>query len=259
MNKSMIFQRPYYFSFFLSLPFEHLSLNVMEGKQKLKLCSRRIFPFLLFFLSKFNVCHGQKETYAPVSAPISDSLISREMAFFTIAGTLQNKPNSELGIIMQKIPLTYSDGVFITFAEGDWIATKWRITISTESLDISKHKITYSDKQDSNIMAIDDQSFFGVSNSLPRSKVKEIGFFYFKGYHTLPESAFDGIFEPSIYYCLSKKDRKKPQNYFKAYRSEDNKRLYIYMLNGEGKDRYEVTWVMNNLEYYGRYINKVPN
>jgi hypothetical protein len=25
-----------------------------------------------------------------------------------------------------------------------------------------------------------------------------------------------------------------------------------------GKDRYEVTWVVNGFDYYNRYINKVP-
>ncbi|WP_315823560.1 hypothetical protein [Paraflavitalea speifideaquila] len=30
----------------------------------------------------------------------------------------------------------------------------------------------------------------------------------------------------------------------KAFRSADKQRVYIYMVNGEGRDRYEVTWVI---------------
>jgi hypothetical protein len=221
----------------------------------------RVFIFTFsgifsFFLSPQSICFGQNEMHPPVLIPMIDSLIHRDLAYFTIAGASRNKHYAT--IKMQEIPLYYSDSAYITFDNGNWVYTEWEIDIYTESFDISKHKITYRDKQDSTITAIDDLPFWGVSRSLPRSKVKAIGFFYHKGHHTLPESAFDGIFEPSIYYCLSKKDRKKPQNYFKAYRSEDNMRLYIYMLNGVGKDRYEVTWVMNGHDYYNRFINKVP-
>jgi hypothetical protein len=34
--------------------------------------------------------------------------------------------------------------------------------------------------------------------------------------------------------------------------------MYIYMLGGSGKDRYEVTWVMNGHDYFGWFINWVP-
>ena len=34
--------------------------------------------------------------------------------------------------------------------------------------------------------------------------------------------------------------------------------MYTYMLGGREKDPYEVTWVMNGHDYYGRFINLVP-
>lgn len=234
-----------------------LFLNNRVFKRINRLTYSLLFSFLfkfLLFLCSAQISHGQKMANTNIKRvdQISDSLVKREMAYFTITGIASN-------IKLKEIELFYSHDAGVSLRKSNCYGIKRLIHIDYEYFDTSKHKITYgSDGDDSVIMAIDDNPFWGVSNSLPHRKVKSITFFQVKARHSLPESAFNGIFEPSIYYCTTKKDRKKHQNYFKAYLSEDNRRMYIYMLNGKGKDRYEVTWIINELEYYGRYINKVP-
>jgi hypothetical protein len=219
----------------------------------------RVFIFTFsgifsFFLSPQSICFGQKEYHA--KSIINDSIVHREMDYFTIAGASQNKDNSDMGIILKEIPLTYSGDSVVVFEKADWYSVHWAFYISFEPFDILNHSITYS--KDSIILAIDDHSCYGISNRLPKRQVSRIDFFHEKYRVRIPENAFDGIYEVPIYYCKTKKDRKKPQHFFKAYLSNDKRRKYLYMLNGEGKDRYEVTWVMDGYDYYGRFINKVP-
>jgi hypothetical protein len=218
------------------------------------------FLVILLLLCSVQISYGQKTTDTNIErvGSISDSLVKREMAYFTITDTLDKENKGGSSVKLKKIELFYSHDAGVSLKKGNWYGIHRLIHIDFEYFDPSKHKITYRDGEDSIILAIDDMLFWGISNSLPRRKVKSITFFHVKARHCLPDSAFDGIFEPPIYYCTTKKDRKKYQNYFKAYLSEDGWRMYIYMLNGKGKDRYEVTWIINGLDYYGRSINKVP-
>ena len=229
----------------------------MSFKSAFTIMREFIFGFsgiFSFFLSSQSICFGQKEHHA--KSIINDSIVHREMDYFTIAGASGNKDYSDMGIILKEIPLIHSDDSEVVFEKADWYSVHWAFYISFEPFDTLNHSITYG--KDSIILAIDDHACYGISNRLPKRQVHRIDFFHEKYRVKLPENAFDGIYEVPIYYCKTKKDRKKPQHYFKAYLSNDNRRKYLYMLNGEGKDRYEVTWVMNGYDYYGRFINKIP-
>jgi hypothetical protein len=220
------------------------------------LANLRFFRLIiLLLLCSKQICYSQKKVYI---TPISDSLVKSEMAYFTITGASSRDNKDRLGVKLKEIRLTRSGGSFITLEKWNWYAIHRLVRITLERFEVSKHKISFNNEKDSAISSIDDKPFWGTSYGLPQRKVKSINFIHVKMMVELPESAFDGIYEPTIYYCRTKADRKKHQNYFKAYLSEDNLRMYIYMLNGKGKDRYEVTWVVNGFDYYNRYINKVP-
>lgn len=200
--------------------------------------------------------YGQK---AHFSTPlVSDSLVKREMALFTVADACNRQRSERLGVRLKNIGLYHADDSSASLEKGNWVAIHRLIHIRFEPFDTSKHRVIFSTGGDSCILRIDDAPFWGVSRGFPQRKVKEIFFFHVNARRVLPSSAFDGIFEPPVYYCKTKKDRAKYQPYFKAYLSEDNWRMYIYMMNGKGKDRYEVTWVMNGFDYFGRFINKIP-
>jgi hypothetical protein len=82
-----------------------------------------------------------------------------------------------------------------------------------------------------------------------------IGNPYFPG--ALPDSAFSDIYAPRIYNTYSKKKTKSDPS-SKVLISNDRRRAYIYMINGEGADRYEVTWIIKDQKYFGRVIDAAP-
>jgi hypothetical protein len=75
--------------------------------------------------------------------------------------------------------------------------------------------------------------------------------------HFLPDSALRGISPPAFCPQHTKKGKPKGQSNCKAFLSKDEQRIYIYLLNNTAPDRYEVTWIVNNKEYYGRVVNKL--
>jgi len=72
-----------------------------------------------------------------------------------------------------------------------------------------------------------------------------------------PKDAYKGIVAPaSCNFSGGKKQRFYSDDY-KAFYSNDKKRLYIYLLGGTAADKYEVTWVVVNDKYWGRVMDVV--
>ncbi len=76
------------------------------------------------------------------------------------------------------------------------------------------------------------------------------------GQYFLPDSAIAGIYNPKFCEKYTKRGRPKISS-CKVFRSEDKRRIYIYILSGEGAERYEVTWVVQDGQYYTRAIDPV--
>lgn len=225
-------------------------------KNFIKTKNKGIWPvftllFVLLLCCK-QVRYGQKKRESPL---INDSIVMREIAGFTLHQT--QKPGAI--VKLQEIPLLFSNDSLVTLEKSNWIGVHRLVRIEIEEINPLKPDIILRDSIDSSITLINDKPAWGVSGSTsPKRKVRSILFFHVKGRYILPDSAFAGIYAPPIIYCKTEEDRKIGQKYFKAYLSEDNWRMYIYMLNGQGKDQYEVTWVINGFDYYGRFINQVP-
>jgi len=90
----------------------------------------------------------------------------------------------------------------------------------------------------------------------PQHGINHIMFIHYKYGFELPDSAISDIRNPKFCDKYTKKDRPVASN-CKVFRSGDKKRVYIYMLNGDGKDAYEVTWVIQNSKYFTRIIDPV--
>jgi hypothetical protein len=76
------------------------------------------------------------------------------------------------------------------------------------------------------------------------------------GLYYLPKESFADLQYPV--FCEKHTKRGKPLKYnCKVFQSEDKKRVYIYMLNGDGKNNYEVTWVIQDRKFYLRVIDSV--
>jgi hypothetical protein len=210
-----------------------------------------IVATILLVFGNAQICQSQKRLEL---SPLNDSIMRREMAFFTIADTLKAVTDVKL----KEISLYYSDGHSANFHTRSWFDDGRYLTFEFDKFDTQNHEIKFNGQQDSIIVAIDGLPCWGVGNRPPRRKLNNIRLIIHAHLEVeIPKNAFEGIFEPPNYQCQTKKDSKKEQHFFKYYLSADNLRMYIYMVGGQGKNRYEVTWVFYASKYLGRFINHV--
>jgi len=71
----------------------------------------------------------------------------------------------------------------------------------------------------------------------------------------LPDSVLNDIYDPI--FCKKKQSRvfRDIKSCCKVYLSLDKRRIYIYMQNGYGNNKYEVTWVIKDDKYFTRVID----
>ena len=176
------------------------------------------------------VCFGQtnetivdtiKWTESLLNLP--DTIIGNEIASFSIKGSSIIKADNFNKSDLVEIPLKGCTDSSAYFEKGNFYASEIIVGIYSENK-FSKHRI---------------------------EKVK---FIHVKYGLTLPDSAISGLYDPI--FCLNNSENKKELlSNCKVFRSSDKKRVYIYMLNGNGTSRYEVTWIIQDSKYYGRIVD----
>ena len=76
-----------------------------------------------------------------------------------------------------------------------------------------------------------------------------------------PVEAFTGIYEPWpcewSYQPVGKYVHREPLSTpnLKMFQSKKSHCIYLYMLNGEGENRYEVTWIVQDGKYLTRVVD----
>jgi hypothetical protein len=175
-----------------------------------------------------NIGYGQdenkffyKENESFLNFP--EGVIKNEMAFFTKKAAKSQK--SFVKTTLNEIPLKKCSNNFVFFEKGSLYASE--IIVSIESKNV------------------------GQSISL-----KEVFFTHYKYGFPLPDSVIGDIYSPV--FCTEYTKKSNPiASCCKVYQSEDERRIYIYMLNSKGENGYEVTWVIRDDLYYTRVIDIV--
>jgi hypothetical protein len=152
---------------------------------------------------------------------------------------------------LKEIPLSHCTKNEILFTAGK----STFIHIYASDFDSLRHTLSYVNHPEPRVL-IDNYPSWGVSGKIPIRKVDSL--FVVIHSHFLvrfPPSSFTGIYEP--HFCGVGKKGRLESPYNKVFQSEDKRRIYIYMLNGEGADRYEVSWVIQDGKYCTRVIDPV--
>jgi hypothetical protein len=124
------------------------------------------------------------------------------------------------------------------------------VQITTGAFDPTKHKVTwYNDKY---AVKLDNHAFFGTENTLPKHSITSVVAIIGGDTVVVPQAAFVDLYEPHLYYTDPKG---KTKTYCNVYMSADRRKYYIYMLNGNGTGRYEVTWVIQDKHYLRRVVD----
>lgn len=215
----------------------------------------KTFFFLITLIIFTKVCYGQTDITIPDTKgdsesfiKLTDGIIKREIASFNIAGSFITKTDSFPKIKVNNIPLFMCDDSAVAFS-NDGI----KVYISSAWFDTLGHKLSFIDPQRRILILIDNKPFWGTDGGIPKRKIRTVKFQHEKYQLTLPDSAIEGLYEPSL--CYNHPKPKETTTHCHVFQSVDKKRVYIYMLNSDGAGAYEVTWVIQNSKYFTRVVD----
>lgn len=171
---------------------------------------------------------------------VTDRIIRADLATFTIGGISESLTSQKL----PEIPVYYSDDTRISF-----IKDTIQIHLATGDFDSVGHKFLYYDE--TYLVKIDNRGFWGSGTKKPKKIIASVQAIIGNDTLQLPATALADLYEPELSY----QEGSKLKSYCRVFQSTDKKYIYIYMLNGEGKSRYEVTWVIQNKQYIRRVVD----
>lgn len=154
---------------------------------------------------------------------LTDEVMKREILSFTLRGVALTEADSLYRMKLEKVPLKKCSDKFVYFEKGDIYNSEIIVNIETDTKDsIAVIRLLYGRY----------------------------------GQFLLPDSAITGVYNPKFCEQYAKKGKPIKSN-CRVFRSEDKRRIYIYMVNGDGRNRYEVTWVVQDSKYYTRVIDPI--
>lgn len=167
--------------------------------------------------------------------------IRADLSQFTLGGVSESLVKHSL----VAIPLKSIGPDVITFSNDTAI-----IKITVGAFDATKHKVTWYD--DKYAVKLDNKAFWGTPHTVPKHNITSVTAIIGSDTLVVPPAAYFDLYEPRLYYTDAKGSKK---TYCSVYRSPDQRKYYIYMLNGEGKGRYEVTWIIQDKKYLRRVVD----
>jgi hypothetical protein len=177
------------------------------------------------------LCWGQNDSPGPPSGNpeswvhVQDTVIKKEVAQFCHSGASQRSHGETAGAALLPIALKRCNDTFAYFDRG-----------SLYSIELIVH--------------------IYLTRTAATRQIEKIDMIFYKTRLVLPESALKGINGPRVCTQFTSKNRPVTAD-CKAFQSADKRRVYIYMLNGEGQHRYEVTWVVQDRKYLTRIVDPV--
>lgn len=167
--------------------------------------------------------------------------VRADISQFTFAGISESLEKHKL----QQVPATDITSDEITFSNDTL-----KVKITTGGFDATKHKVTWFDEKYA--VKLDNHAFFGTENKVPKTTISSVTAVIGNDTVAIPPAAYIDLYEPRLFFKDAKASTK---SYCNVYVSADHHKLYIYMLNGEGTGRYEVTWVIQDKHYLRRVVD----
>lgn len=115
------------------------------------------------------------------------------------------------------------------------------IFITQSKFDKNKHKLTYFKEYPDQIRLIDNKQYWGTDGGLPTTQYAGVVVRYGTKNISLPKSALEGLYEPSLYTAVA--------NYDSIHDV-----LYVQTMNSDGAGSYFVIWKIEKGVYSNRFI-----
>jgi hypothetical protein len=195
--------------------------------QKKTKCIINFFLILIFLSTIGFAQRGSHDTIANHSFhSISDSLIKRELAFFTVNGAVCKKVDSLHKVHLREIPVRSC---------SDKEVHLWVNTFASTFIHF------YFKGQNPN-RTLDSISLVTHSHFLVK----------------FPKNKFQDLSQNNTCNYNGCKNEALESPYYKAFYSSDKRRLYIYMQGGNDFQKYEVSWIIVDDKFYARIFDYIP-
>ncbi len=218
----------------------------------------------MFCITKSALCQQDSVSVQTLKAResfwnLTDTTIRNEIASFNRKGDSIKQQAAVKAVKLTEIPLvSCSDTVANFHLKSAYIHLYF------SAFDTVGHPLTYSNRRHKVLTKIDGQPFWGTNGELPTRKVSDV-FFVLHSHFLVdfPPAAFIGIYEPWPceweYHPVGKYVHREPlvTPNLRLLKSETGHHMYLYMLNGEGENRYEVTWILEDERYLMRVVDGI--
>ena len=206
---------------------------------------------LFVILFTITICNGQNlltniDRERESFDSLDEGLIKKDIANFNIAGGNYEHRNKLIKLNLTKIPISNYNETSTRFALNGI-----SIYIQSKPFESKKHKLTYSNSDNKILELIDEKPIWGTDGGLPTERIARILCVVGQNKFVIPEVALKNLFEPNFCY----NSNSEVDCHCEVFRSLDGKRIYIYMLNGDGAGGYEVTFVIEKERYTKRVID----
>ena len=171
-----------------------------------------------------------------------DKDIRADLASYSLAGIDESLTKEQL----QNISSSNSGDDFIEFKQDSFY-----VKIVTGSFEKEKHKLLYYNEK--YLIKIDNKPFWGTNYSLPKKTISSVTITIGKDTIKIPATAYFDLYEPVLSYY--DKTSRAAKTHSAIYLSKDGRKIYIYMINGEGAGSYEVTWIIQDKTYLRRVVD----
>ena len=205
---------------------------------------RTILFLLLCSLTHFSFAQDDIPDYKTRKDNFSKMMekdVRADVSQFTFGGISESLTKHKL----DELPVASVEEDQIIFSDS--LVT---VQINAGIFDPTKHKVAWFD--DKYAVKLDNHGFWGTENKVPKRTIESVVAIFGKDTVAVPASALADLYEPRLYYTDAKDNTK---SYCHVYMSADKRKYYIYMVNGEGSGRYEVTWVIQDKKYLRRVVD----
>ncbi len=181
--------------------------------------------------------HSKKDNFLKMQ----EKDVRADLSQFTFAGISESLTKHKL----TEVPVKN-----VSNSEVDFDNDTIQVQIKTGGFDATKHKVTWFD--DKYAVKLDNHPFWGTENKIPTSSIASVIALIDGDTVVIPPAAYADLYQPKLYFNDAKGSTK---SYCNIYESANHHNYYIYMLNGEGAGRYEVTWVIQDKHYLRRVVD----
>lgn len=178
----------------------------------------------------------KKESFTKI--PEKD--VRADIASFAVGGI-----DESIGKLpLTKIGVSKHENNFMSF-EGSNI----KVVITTASFDPAKHKLTMDEDH---VVKIDNKPYHGNYGEMPSNHIQSVTILIDKDTIPIPATAHADLCNVNFTYRDNSGTERSNNG---VYLSKDNRKVYVYLLNKDGKGGYEVTWVVQDKKFLRRVLD----